>query len=210
MGCQIRRRRAIALYGRLAMLGIKRIPLALTALRALLAPVVIVLALAFPNHLAFAICLVTALLSDIFDGILARRLGVATVALRRLDSVADTMFYCAATFAVWHLHPTVIVEYRLGLVILVGLEVLRYAVDLYKFRREASYHMWSSKLWGLALFAGFLSLLSFGVAGFPVAAAIFLGILADLEGLAISLVLPEWRTDVPSVVHALRLRGDSG
>jgi CDP-diacylglycerol--glycerol-3-phosphate 3-phosphatidyltransferase len=33
-----------------------------------------------------------------------------------------------------------------------------------------------------------------------------LGIVSDLEGLAVSLVLPEWRHDVPSLVHAWRLR----
>jgi len=32
-------------------------------------------------------------------------------------------------------------------------------------------------------------------------------IVVDLEGLAISTILPRWRSDVPTVVHALRLRG---
>ena len=35
-------------------------------------------------------------LSDIFDGVMARRLGIATATLRRLDSVADAPFYVAA------------------------------------------------------------------------------------------------------------------
>jgi hypothetical protein len=39
-----------------------------------------------------------------------------------------------------------------------------------------------------------------------VAAAVWLGIVADLEGLAISVVLNRWKNDVPSLVHALRLR----
>jgi CDP-diacylglycerol--glycerol-3-phosphate 3-phosphatidyltransferase len=181
-------------------------PLALTALRALLAPVVVLLALVDPAPAAFGACLAAAFLSDVFDGVIARRLGVATPGLRRLDSAADSAFYVAALFAAWHLHPATIRGHAAALVLLGVLEAVRYAVDLLKFGREASYHMWSSKLWGLALFAGCFSLLALGEDGLAVAAAIWVGVAADLEGLAISIVLRRWRTDVPSVVHAWRLR----
>jgi CDP-diacylglycerol--glycerol-3-phosphate 3-phosphatidyltransferase len=185
------------------------LPLALTALRALLAPVMLLLALAAPPASAgwaFGACLVVAFLSDVFDGIVARRLGVATPGLRRLDSIADSLFYLAALFAAWHGHRDALTS-RAGLLgTLLTLELLRYAVDWLKFRREASYHMWSSKLWGIALFAGCFQLLALGRDGWTVDAAIVCGIVADLEGLAISATLRQWRTDVPTIVHALRWR----
>jgi CDP-diacylglycerol--glycerol-3-phosphate 3-phosphatidyltransferase len=188
------------------VLEARHVPLALTALRALLAPVVVVLALFAPRPEAFAACLVTAFLSDVFDGIVARRLGIATPTLRRLDSVADSLFYVAALFAAWHLHPEVLRHHAVALAVLGALELARYAFDLHKFGREASYHMWSSKLWGIALFAGFVSLLVFGSDGLAVSAAICVGIVADVEGLAISVTLSEWKSDVASIVHAIRLR----
>jgi phosphatidylglycerophosphate synthase len=178
----------------------------LTGLRALLAPVVVLLSLFAPLRLAFAVCLVAAFLSDIFDGVLARRLGIATANLRRLDSVADTLFYAACFFAAWHLYPAAITQHLGALAVLGTLEVMRYALDFLKFRREASYHMWSSKVWGIALFAGFFGLLVVGSSGAVVSCAIYLGILADVEGLLISLVLPRWQADVPTLVHALRAR----
>jgi phosphatidylglycerophosphate synthase len=183
-----------------------RIPLGLTMLRALLAPVVVIAALAFPHRLLFGACLVLAFLSDVFDGIIARRLNIATANLRRLDSLADSLFYAGATAAAWQLYPQVFRDHAVALLALLALEIARYAFDLAKFGREASYHMWSSKAWGLFLFAGFLSLLGFGETGVPVALAIYVGIAADLEGLAISCVLKAWKADVPSIVHALRLR----
>lgn len=183
-----------------------QVPLALTGLRAALAPVVVALALVPPAPVAFGACLVIALLSDIFDGMVARRLGIATAGLRRLDSLADTLFYTAATFAVWRLHPMVFERFGTALLALLVLEVGRYAFDLAKFGREASYHMWSSKLWGLALFAGFFDVLVYGRAGIAAGLAIAVGLVADLEGLAISIVMPAWRTDVPTIVHALRDR----
>jgi CDP-diacylglycerol--glycerol-3-phosphate 3-phosphatidyltransferase len=66
--------------------------------------------------------------------------------------------------------------------------------------------MWSSKIWGILLFAGFFALLALGRDGLPVDLAIYAGIIADLEGLAISIVLREWKSDVPSIVHAFRIR----
>lgn len=182
------------------------LPILLTALRAALAPVVVALALWAPSRAAFGLCLVTAFVSDVFDGILARRLGVASATLRRLDSAADTVFYMAATFAVWTLHRVAISARWLPLGVLAALELARYAFDFVKFGREASYHMWSSKLWGVALFAGFFSLLALDADNAFVDAAVAIGILADLEGLAISVVMRTWRSDIPSLVHAIRLR----
>jgi len=184
-----------------------RIPLLLTALRALLAPVIVILALFNPDPLAFGVCLSLGFLSDVFDGIIARRLGVASPGLRRLDSGADTLFYVAATFAAWHLYPQFIKEHSGALVLLIVLELGRYAVDLAKFGREASYHMWSSKAWGVVLFVAFVALLAFGYTGRWVAMALYVGISADIEGLAISYVLVEWKSDVPSIVHAIKARG---
>ncbi len=181
-------------------------PLFLTLLRAALAPVVVYLALYNPRSDGFAVCLVAVLLSDIFDGIIARKLGVATAALRRLDSIADSIFYVAAIYAVWVLNSAVIVGHVASLTLLLALETTRYAFDFWKFKREASYHMWSSKLWGLALFVAFYSVLVLGHADFWVSIAIWLGILADFEGLAISIALPRWKNDVPTIFHAKQIR----
>lgn len=186
-----------------------RLPWSLTFLRLALAPVLVGCAWWAPQRAVFGVCLVLGFVSDVFDGILARRLGVATPALRRFDSVADTVFYGGATVAVWHLHRAALVERAAPLAGLAALEVARYAFDWIKFRREAAYHMWSSKAWGIALFAGFVSLLAYEADTAWVDAAIIVGIVADLEGLAISAVLPHACTDVASVVHALRIARDA-
>lgn len=166
----------------------------------------VLLTLYYPSGALFGLCLVTALVSDIFDGVIARRLGVATANLRRLDSAADSLFYIAAAFAVWRLQPDAILGRQGPLIVLAGLELFRYVLDLAKFGREASYHMWTSKLWGLFLFAGFMSLLAFGEDSVLVSLMVYLGIVADLEGIAISLALRHWQADVPTIFHAIRPR----
>ena len=152
-----------------------------------------------------AVAIVAALLSDIYDGIIARRLGVETTALRRADSVADTIFYAAAAWSAWLLAPTAVRSVGRTLALLLVLEVLRYAFDYAKFRREASYHSYAAKLWGLVLALALILLLAFNISGW-LHAAIWVGIVSDIEGLAISIALPVWSHDIRSIVHVLKAR----
>ena len=186
--------------------NLKFLPIFPTGMRAALAPVILLLAWCPQSQHAMGLCLVIAFLSDVFDGIIARQLGIAAANLRRLDSTADSLFYLAAAIAAWHVHPTAIATRWLALTLLTILELWRYLYDYLKFGREASYHMWSSKLWGIALFAGFFSLLALDADNALVGAAIYLGIVADLEGLVVSAILTTWRADVPTFLHALRVR----
>ena len=151
------------------------------------------------------LCIAVALLSDVYDGIIARKLGIETAALRRYDSVADTIFYLAVFFAIWILFPALIAANALLLALLFFLEIARYIFDLIKFRREASYHMWSAKAWGLLIAAAAIALLGFGQTSL-FQAAVIVGIICDLEGLVISCLLQAPATNVKTFVHAVRMR----
>jgi CDP-diacylglycerol--glycerol-3-phosphate 3-phosphatidyltransferase len=52
-----------------------------------------------------------------------------------------------------------------------------------------------------------VALMGFGRAMPWVPLTIVLGVIADVEGLAISIVLPVWRHDVKSLAHALTGKG---
>jgi len=62
------------------------VPLCLTGLRALFAPVLVLLAIYAPNRFAFGVCLSVGFVSDIFDGLIARRLNIATPKMCRRSS----------------------------------------------------------------------------------------------------------------------------
>ena len=145
-------------------------------------------------------------MTDYFDGVVAQKLSVATATVRRYDGAADIIFYLAAFTAVWLVYPEVVRQHWLGIALVVGLEIFRVSFDLLKFRREASYHMWSAKAWNITLFAALVGLMGFGVAGWLFWLAILVGILTNLEALAASLLLPTWTHDVPTVYHAYNIR----
>lgn len=145
-------------------------------------------------------------LSDVYDGILARRWGTATAALRVADSAADTVFYLGVLSAVVARHWPVLRD-RLGLLIaLLVLEGARFTFDWIKYRRMASYHSYASKAWSVLMAAATIALLCFDRAFWMVTLALVAGILCDLEGLAMSALLPRWTHDVKTLRRALALR----
>jgi CDP-diacylglycerol--glycerol-3-phosphate 3-phosphatidyltransferase len=145
-------------------------------------------------------------LSDVYDGILARRWGTDTARLRLADSIADTVFYLSVLAAVIVRHGPVLRE-RIGLLTAVlALEALRMAFDLVKFRRMASYHSYTAKLWGIFLAAAAIALLCFNRGFWILTLALAWGMVCDLEGLAMSVILPQWTRDVKSLWRAFALR----
>lgn len=182
-----------------------RAALALTLVRLALAPVFVFIALAGHAGVLPTVLLVVGFASDVFDGVVARRHGVATAFLRRLDSAVDTAFYLAVAYAAWRIAPEPLRRNRWGVALVLGTMLLNYLVEWLRFRREASYHARSARLFGLVLFAALAWLLATG-SGALIPAAVLFGLLSHAENLAITLILPRWHHDVPSVFHALRLR----
>jgi phosphatidylglycerophosphate synthase len=147
-------------------------------------------------------------LSDVYDGVLARRWGTATGALRIADSAADTVFYVGVLVAVVERHWPVIYARLWLLGVLLGLEATRAIFDWVKFGRMASYHSYASKAWSALLALATIALLCFNRGFWLTTLAIAWGILCDLEGLAMSALLPQWTHDVNNLRRALRLRRD--
>jgi phosphatidylserine synthase len=182
--------------------------LVLTGLRLVLGPILVLMASRGTAGAPAVLVSIAAFGSDYFDGMLARRFGVDRPAVRRFDSASDTIFFVCAAWAAWLLYAGLLRPYLPLVWIIVALEVARYVFDLAKFRREAAYHAWSAKVWGLTLFAALIVLLGWGRAWPLVPLALALGIVADLEGLGISFILPVWTHDVKGVWHAWRIRRD--
>jgi len=182
-----------------------RLSLLLTAARALLVLPLVIIAVTRGSGPLAAGLLVSGLLSDVYDGVIARRFDVATAGLRRLDSAADTVFYAAAAACVWRLHPDAIRDNRWLLGAVVGTLLLNHAVEYLKFGREAAYHAWTAKAWGLALSVSLVLLFATGSAAL-IPVALVAGVISHLENLCIALALPRWEHDVRSLRYALAIR----
>lgn len=187
----------------------RRIPWLMAATRAALGPVIVLGERAGWSGLTLAAIVITALLSDIYDGVLARRWKCDTAAVRLFDSMADNVFYLGAAAALCMRQPNLMRSFAVPIAIVLGIEVLKFAFDCVKFGKPGSYHSYLAKSWGLVLATAVV--MSFATRSNLVLhiawwASLSLGVIACLEGFAMSLILPEWRHDLKTLSRALAMR----
>lgn len=115
------------------------LPAILVSFRAMLGLGVIVISQLSRSGFLLASCIVLALLSDVFDGVLARRWHIDTENLRRWDTRADTLFYACVLFVVWLRYPTAIEHRWLLIAGLLTAEAANHVIAIAKFGRHASY-----------------------------------------------------------------------
>jgi CDP-diacylglycerol--glycerol-3-phosphate 3-phosphatidyltransferase len=150
---------------------------------------------------------IVATLTDICDGVVARRFGVASAALRRFDSVADTVFYAGTGVALWLRHSDMLRQRGVLIVAFVVMQVGGHLFDVWKFGRDTSYHTWSGRTFGAVLCIATTLVFWTGHGGAWLTTALVIGLIAHVDAFAISMILPEWHHDVNTIRNAMRLRG---
>jgi phosphatidylglycerophosphate synthase len=181
------------------------IPKILVGLRLTIAPLLLLDAIDTQVSTWFLVGYIIAVLSDIFDGIIARRLGVSTIELRQADSWADICLYLCVAMSAWLVYPQVIIDFRVPLLIATIAQLTLFATSLIKFKKFPSFHTYTAKIWGLTLLIAMLGLFGFGYVN-TLWLAIGMCIVNSLEEIMMTLILPEWKCDVLSIFAAIELR----
>jgi phosphatidylglycerophosphate synthase len=187
---------------------LKKIPIILIYTRLLLGFVIIFCSIKhIPNYSIIAIVLLSlGLLTDIFDGIIARKLNVSTETLRRLDSTIDQVFFISVAIATYIQCPDFFKTNATKLIILFGFEALTYVVCFVKFKKEIATHSIGAKIWTLLLFATLVQIILQSDSVILFCICFWVGIVTRAEIIAIVLTLKKWTNDVPSIYHANKLR----
>ncbi len=176
----------------------------LSGLRLALAPVLLGLAWLGLSDLFLAL-LITAFATDAADGFLARRFRVASEAGAKLDSRADLATWSVLPVSVWLLMPD-FVEAELGwIALLVASLAATLCVGFLRWGRMPSYHTWGAKASAILLAFSLIAVLA-GAPIWPIRLAAAFAFVSMMEEIAITVILPRWQTDVPSVWHASQLR----
>lgn len=180
--------------------------LSLTSTRLLLGPLMPLAAAWGSDGRILAGAVVIATLTDVFDGKVARRFGVATAGLRRFDSMADTIFYVGAGIALWLRHADVVRERALLIIAFVAMQAGGHLFDVWKFGRDTSYHTWSGRVFGVLLCVATTAIFWGSTTSGWLTLALVAGIIAHADAFIITMILPAWQHDVHSIPNALRLR----
>ena len=159
--------------------------------------------LGWPLSIAAAL-IPLALLSDIFDGIIARANNAASELLRRADGWADLVFVLSYTgFALIFRYET-LAPYMPWIVALGAYKALGTVHDFMRYGRGAAFHFWSAKLWALPYYGLLFELLMKHRPLWMIWPTLIMGAIAITEEFIAVRLIPVWMHDQPNLVAALR------
>ncbi|MGE8526413.1 CDP-alcohol phosphatidyltransferase family protein [Chryseobacterium rhizosphaerae] len=144
--------------------------------------------------------------TDVFDGIIARKTGVSSEKLRRLDSQTDLIFWLSLGWISYQLNSELIKGEWKSILFIFIMEASCYIISIWKFGKETCTHAFLAKIWGLSLLLAFTYLIGFQETGWPFYLSVTLGLISHIDVILIILILPQWRYDVPSCYHAWMIR----
>ena len=178
------------------------LPNALSLLRILLAPVLIMLAL---NQMVlwYWFLLMCSIGTDLLDGFLARYLKQVSRLGSQLDSWGDFCIYTSMAGCAWILWPDIFVRESFYIAVFAACCVIPALVGAIKFSTLTSYHTWATKLSVAVAVIGYLLLFT-GITALPFRMAMLLAIYAAVEEAAITIVMPIARADIRSIWRAFK------
>ncbi len=153
----------------------------------------------------FAVLFGYALLSDLVDGSIARALGQASPLGARLDSIADAAVYLTAPVAALYLYPRLREREWVTVIVIALSYVVPIAVGYVKYKRLTAYHTLAARTAAMVLGVAALLFMMLGIT-WPVRVGAAVLVLSAIEEIALTAVLPDWRPNVRTIAHALRIR----
>lgn len=179
------------------------IPNLLSAYRVITFPLVLYFVIDRQENL-FVIMLVTNLITDILDGLIARVFKMQTEFGARLDSIADIGTYILAIAGIFVFKANEFSPYLPSFYVFISLFVLANLLSLIKFGRPPSLHLYSWKIGGYI--QGFFFFLLFVSGFYPVCYyfMIIWGILAFGEHICIQLLLRQMKSNVKGLYWVLK------
>lgn len=151
----------------------------------------------------FMLLLALVFLSDLLDGMVARWTQQVSEFGATLDSYADVVTYLTIAVCCWWLWPEIVRQEFLYVTAIIGSVLLSAIAGFAKFGQFTSYHTWAVKLaaacMGLSLYIVF-----FGGPFWPFRLSAIFCLLAGLEEIVITLILPKPESNVRSLWFVLK------
>lgn len=187
----------------------KGLPNAILWGRLLVSPVLFALIL-MGREIPFKWLLVTAMLSDVLDGYLARRFGLQSRRGAFLDSVADVLVTVTAVLGVIRFRPDFVSAHYRPLLFVLGLYFGEVLGALWRYGRVSSFHSYLARAAGQAQGVFVVGLFFLGYFEWLFYAMIALSALAYAEEILLLCLLPTWKSDVRGLYWVLSSKRGKG
>lgn len=176
----------------------RHVPNALSLARIACAPALVLLAVAGEQAI-YTWVLVPALLTDAADGWIARGFGLQSRLGARLDSLGDSLVWCAGLAGLIAFQRDVLAAHRWLIGMVVAGWMLENVLAWLRYRRLSSFHTVLSKIAGVLLSVYIGALFLFGHWNWLLWLAATASLLASAEELWLLALLRQWRADVKGV-----------
>jgi CDP-diacylglycerol--glycerol-3-phosphate 3-phosphatidyltransferase len=181
----------------------RQIPNGISAARLAATPVLLGAAVGQREAL-FQWLLLSCLLSDILDGLIARAFQLSSRLGAFLDSTADMLVTLIAFYGVYVFRWDAIKPHRFALCWIAGLYVLEAGAALYRYGRISSFHTLLVRISAYLQGIFVMSLFFWGFIGWMFGIMLAVTIAAYAEELVLVALLAEWKTDVRGLYWVLR------
>ncbi len=179
------------------------IPNVLSLYRLLSFPFVLYVALkGYENIFTLLLCI--NLVTDILDGLIARKFNMMTNIGAKLDSIADLGTYILAFIGIYCFKAKEFQPHILSFSIFIGLFIVCNLLALLKFKKFPSLHLYSWKIGGYIQGIFFFCLFVFGFNTIFYYVMLVWGILAFLEHIYVQLLLKEMRSNAKGLYWVIR------
>ena len=120
----------------------KKLPIILIYSRVLLGIIIALIAFSNPENSGYTIVslLLLGILTDVFDGVIARKLKVDTERIRTLDSNVDMFFWGISLISIFVINMEFVIQNLVLILIVVSLELIAYLVSYTKFKKTIVTH----------------------------------------------------------------------
>ena len=179
------------------------IPNALSFYRLAMFPLILYFILSGRESM-FALFLVINLVTDVADGIIARRFNMVTEFGAKLDSIADDFTYLLAFLGIVVFKLDDLLPHIHSFVLWFVLMVLMMVFSLIKFGRLTSFHLYSFKIGGYIQAFFFILLFTIGFITPLYYFMVIWGILAAIEHLIIQVILSELRSNAKGLYWVIK------
>lgn len=186
---------------------INKIPFLLIYSRILIGIIIGLLAIFKIEDYSFWIVflMIFGLLTDVFDGIIARKLNVSSEKLRIWDSNVDQFFWLIVIVSVFYLNIAFVKEHKIWIGLIIILELTSYLISYMKFKKTIATHSLLAKFWTLTLLWFLIDLTLNSTSQLPFYTCVVLGVISRIEINLIILTLKKWTTDIPSIFVVSKL-----
>ncbi len=141
--------------------------------------------------------------TDLFDGIIARKLNLVSQFGKELDSLADLFFYISSAYFLHYLFPEVIAANRIYLIIFFSLLGFSFILSTALFRRPVMMHTIILRFNAVMVYFAFIGSFAFDTTWFVRIVALVY-IVGFIEEILIFLIFGNVNPDSKSILHLYR------